>query len=779
MAFSYSGGVITQTGTDTDLSGLTGLTGVTKNGNQYTLDNTRLLVTGTLDINRTTDRLRFINYADLSGRQYVFTITGTFDNSIVRTYQNTTIYDPLPSISFEFEKINGGLNGAFDGYIQTTSTSNVTIQGMVNVNDEATTGSQFNLAHNFEGNVTLDNAIFLNSTIGTLKLIFTAQTASTITINNCEFYGHGYRTAANSLTVNGLKTFGHIETINVNTSNFVSDLTLQGMEGFGVNTIFRSAAVSANLKFVRYINPFSSIPAPIPLNRISLSSAAGSQTIVQNRMIFTAQDASGVVANAKIQAIDVDNGNRPTTNYGPSQAYEIATSGDLIYSEITDINGNATFLVTSAVWYLGTSSTDKNIDNRGVANTYDLNYKLASFLHLPAEQTPNHYASGDKTSTFLLSLDASITETNETTIASYSVIDNANKFYDSAKKFWYDNFNRQNLYVTKSGNQIDAGSYNVTIDATAASAFAFDGTTITIKASAYTGDMTTTGIITLANGAVFDGVRTDANGTIVPPNVVSITGITAGSRIQIYNVTTDSEVVNTTVAGTSYTATYEEGTGYSEDDTIRVRLTYVSGTSAKAEFQGSAVAGASGWSFLAEQVDNTVYNSLGIDGSTITQFQADYLADQVDIVTGVNFNISNFYAWWVYNLSTANGIRDFFGAITALDEANIRINTGVLSLYLDNSTNTNIRQLDNRRFFRSDGAYPVLDLTTGGGGIDVVWRNQILIAETGISGLTPSESALLNTISNVDTKVDGVKERTDNLPDDPASNTKVEESAFL
>lgn len=81
MSFSYSGGIITQTGTDTDLSGLSGLTGVTKNGNQYTLDNTRLLVTGTLDVDRTTDRLRFINYADLSGREYVFKITGTFDNS--------------------------------------------------------------------------------------------------------------------------------------------------------------------------------------------------------------------------------------------------------------------------------------------------------------------------------------------------------------------------------------------------------------------------------------------------------------------------------------------------------------------------------------------------------------------------------------------------------------------------------------------------------------------------------------------------------------------------
>ena len=33
-----------------------------------------------------------------------------------------------------------------------------------------------------------------------------------------------------------------------------------------------------------------------------------------------------------------------------------------------------------------------------------------------------------------------------------------------------------------------------------------------------------------------------ANGTIAPPKAVSITGITAGSRLQIYNVTTATEM---------------------------------------------------------------------------------------------------------------------------------------------------------------------------------------------------------------------------------------------
>ena len=218
---------------------------------------------------------------------------------------------------------------------------------------------------------------------------------------------------------------------------------------------------------------------------------------------------------------------------------------------------------------------------------------------------------------------------------------------------------------------------------------------------------------------------------LVPLNNVSITGITAGSRLQIYNVTTAAEVVNTTVAGTSYTATYAEGTGYNSGDTVRIRLTQTSTTTAKLPFETTVLATDAGWTALVSQEDDAVYNALAVDGSTVTTFTADYTNDQVDIVVATNFNISDFYAWWVYNLTTEGGIREFFGGVTAEDQANFRINSGTLNLFLDNTTTTNIRQLDNRRFYREDLAYPVLDPTTGGGGIDVVWRDKVFVAGLG------------------------------------------------
>lgn len=371
------------------------------------------------------------------------------------------------------------------------------------------------------------------------------------------------------------------------------------------------------------------------------------------------------------------------------------------------------------------------------------------------------FSSGPVSSSVFLLNNGSITETNKATVDAYTTLENSQKFYDRFESFRNTLANINIVTeITLAGNQIDAGAYNVTIDASASNVFTASGNTITIKATTFTGDMVTTGIISLANGAVFNGTRTDANGTVIPPQPVSITNIVAGSRLQIYNVTTGTEIVNQIVSGTSYSTTYVEGTDYTDGDTVRVRLTYVSGTTAKAEYSANVIDTSNGWSLLADQQDDDVYNTLAIDGSNVANFAADYANDQVDVSVATNFNLSNFYAWWVYNMTTAQGIREFFGGITALDQANFRINTGTLSLYLDNTTSTNLVQLDNRRIFRTDGVYPVLASTTGGGGIDVVWRNTILIAETDTTGLTPEESAKLTSIATDSSLIPGIASKT-------------------
>lgn len=236
-------------------------------------------------------------------------------------------------------------------------------------------------------------------------------------------------------------------------------------------------------------------------------------------------------------------------------------------------------------------------------------------------------------------------------------------------------------------------------------------------------------------------------GTPPASATVQITGILAGSKVRIYNVTTDTEIYIGT-PGTSYSDVYTEGTDYTIGDVISVTvhlrgyLTYL----------GTAVAGSSGWAVLANQQEDEVYTILGVDGSTVTGFAADYVNDEVNITTEVDFYVSDLYAWWSYNLESDNGIRQFVGGITAQNQGNFHINSDVVSIYLDNTTAVNIKQLDNRRLYRADGEYPVK--SSGGGGVDIVWKNTILIAETGVSGLTPEEStALLTVLSTVTTSL--------------------------
>lgn len=217
----------------------------------------------------------------------------------------------------------------------------------------------------------------------------------------------------------------------------------------------------------------------------------------------------------------------------------------------------------------------------------------------------------------------------------------------------------------------------------------------------------------------------------------SIPTIVAGSRLRVYNETTATETYNG-VPGTSYSDSYTEGTTYTSGDVVTIYLTQTSGTTAQLSLTATAIASSSGWTIIASQESDDVYNQYGLNGSTITKFSADYVNDEVDLTVASNFSGEELYAWWVYNLTTSQGISDFYGGFTAEDAANLRINNSVVNMYQDNTTTSNVYQTDNIRIYRADGAYPVKNPTSGGGGIDVVWRDKVYIAVTG-SGVTSQD----------------------------------------
>jgi hypothetical protein len=230
---------------------------------------------------------------------------------------------------------------------------------------------------------------------------------------------------------------------------------------------------------------------------------------------------------------------------------------------------------------------------------------------------------------------------------------------------------------------------------------------------------------------------------------ISITNINTGSRLQIYNISAASEYLNQIINSSIYTASYEDGTGITTGDTVRVRLAYVGTTTAKLEYEVNAIAAATGFSILADQDNDAVYQTIGINGATVTEFTLDYPNVQVDINdTDGSTNLNRMYSWWCTERATEDGIRDIFGGILAEDAANFKVITSVVNLRLDNTTSTGVIFSGGQRLYRDDGAIPVTTSTTGGGSI-VLYADKVYTVETGVSGLTPTEAAQLSQIDNL------------------------------
>jgi hypothetical protein len=377
--------------------------------------------------------------------------------------------------------------------------------------------------------------------------------------------------------------------------------------------------------------------------------------------------------------------------------------------------------------------------------------------------------------------DSSITGTYASAKALTEITD-ANKFYDRAKAYLVDNYTGEiATIVSRNENTIDMGSYDLDIDSNASAVFAFDGSKITIKASSFTGNLTTTsGTITVQSGVTVLGTITDVNNPAgLSSRTFSVSNVILGATIQIYNenqvtkrgttegytptnvyetliasgTTTDSTLIgdgSSTIAqlisaqsltadpmaDTSYvlpsgwtltttevvgdnnrvtiSGIYDEGTSPDGDfnvgDSVRIRATCAAAAGAFLPFVNTTIANESGFSIRVNQQADTIYNDNAIDGSAANYDTAtltltpDYTNLQIDVLdsdtTGV-VTVQQIYAKYAYLITTTQGIEKFFGAITAENTSNYRINTDVVDLKIQNiSANDTI--LTGARLYRSD-----------------------------------------------------------------------------
>ena len=809
MAFNIIGSIITQTGTDNDLSGLQSIAGVDflQVGSSFFPEtqrtfykipaNTRLVVEGTLTMNPETEELAFENaVANLAltvANGGVFNIGQSITrNAFTRYSYGTAIHfadqnkGQSDDAEANFEIEIGGTVNWYGGIIFMASGTMVW-RGTMN------TFSQENCVLLRANNET-------NADIGRGQI---RMRSSTSVINGLTSIGSTNSADQVALIDNAAQFSGyrpiHLQRALTTSGSTPSDVTFDDFAPLGCDfdyAPFGTRKLTLN-------NPENGSDLTIDESGNGTGGLEVNTDLVLN---IVDENNINLGADAKWYFIDTDSGVR----FAPNLA-------DVAY---TGTSGQTVSIRSVNVGTSGVDVFDRRLQNLDTSD--EQNIPIISYLHGITSISVVLKTIGGVTANPKLFLDSLITETSKAVVEAYTVLDTAQKSYDFAKSYLFNNYLGESAtIVSRAGQTIEAGNKNITIDNLLPGAFTFTDPLITFKTTSFLGVVETTGTINgigevsnlsvkdatvnfdtaiaytgsfnniTANfqaagiydfrGASFIGTFTVGNtsggavtllmpqGITVVNNGPSITvddtlsvNITAanlidGTRYQLYNVTQGSEIAIGLVSGgsgLSYNATLGVGQDAIAGDVIRLRATYQNGITAKLPLEVSGQITVSGLSFIESQTDDAVYISFGVDGSLVSNFSADYANDEIDIIVGSNFNVSDLYSWYVYNLTTVQGIQEFFGGIEALNEANFQIKNSIINILLDNTTATNIRQLDNRRIYREDGMYPVKDPTTGGGGIDVVWRNTILVAETGVSGLTPQESALLAEIANIKSKTD-------------------------
>lgn len=181
---------------------------------------------------------------------------------------------------------------------------------------------------------------------------------------------------------------------------------------------------------------------------------------------------------------------------------------------------------------------------------------------------------------------------------------------------------------------------------------------------------------------------------------ITVTGLVIGSRVQLYDVTTGTELYNAIVTASNLTLSQN----WTANHTIRLRATYCVGLAAKMPVLMTAILTGSGANFLVAQQDEPIYIANAIDGSAVTEFTANFSTVLVEVNdTDGMTSVQRMYAWYMYQLTMPAGIVGYFGAALAEDAANYRVISSLINLKIKNMLSTPAI-ITGARMYRDDGA---------------------------------------------------------------------------
>ena len=399
--------------------------------------------------------------------------------------------------------------------------------------------------------------------------------------------------------------------------------------------------------------------------------------------------SGGALNGVSYYAIDVNNGGRINFNSFDSTA-------DIIYQ---GQNANPLLEIIPIIEFMAGEATTRFIDDRTNADT--LTFKFVSYDTNVTTVTPNLIGLKTLNVDVVNPTDTSKSQV-QSTVSAYTETETSAKVYDALKIPFVSNYTGQNApFVSRSGILNNYGAFDIDFDGTGTGLPVIVGNKITVNLNGlpFIDDSITTGVINLINGAIYSGTRTDANGTVLPLRNIAVAGLSAGSRLCVYNQNTATQVFNQVVTGTSYTAQYAEGVGYSAGDVLELKVAKIN----MLEFSTSVVVTPTGWNGLVSQETNAIYNAHGVDGSTVTGISWDSGNLEFDFNdSDNNINGADIGAWYYYFITTQVGIAEAFGALVWSQINKITNATNKVAITFDN-VKTSPLQINKCWIDRDDG----------------------------------------------------------------------------
>ena len=552
MGFTYSAGVITQTGTDTSLAGLVGLTGVTTSTlfgaiTVYNIGNSQLVIDGTLSFDAESELLE-------TGTSVpawpTINVNGTFNVGVETSISYNTNHNPAGS----FTRI---ARRAGIACLTLSPTTYLASQASLQVNSGGTV-RLYGTALLHKGTMNIKSGATFESYDGMIFAFGVSRHRWFYDgIGGTRLYVSGNASPVN-ITGAG-KTYAGITPDVISILFSSSDITVRNYQSGNATTMDHRVNQGA---VVTSYNPVygSKLRFGMAENAAANNANWAGGLLARREIDFNVKNTSGVdIQDVKVWIPYTDDGNRVD-----GLGYTISTLSEV--TGTTDVNGDLALDVILASWIRTVG---------GVSGAANAGLNAPSYLNKNGDDTDDTFdilfvqynylitKSADQSlrgSEVLgrnekLIIDSLVTQLTKATVDAYTTIDDALESYDIAKSYLCDNYAGEDVtIITRAGLQLDLGSYNLVINATAGSAFAFDGSTITIKSSLFTSDITTTGTITLSNGAIVIGSFTDSGGTTTRTQL-SLTGLRANSEVRVYQAGTATEVDGIENSGTTFSTT--------------------------------------------------------------------------------------------------------------------------------------------------------------------------------------------------------------------------------